>query len=82
MADRCTECGLSSPNHRVGCDVTEAPEEEVVDDKSCEECGEDPCACEEVDYSSMKVGELKEILKIKGLETTGKKADLIERLSG
>ena len=60
--------------------VVEAPEEEL-----CEECGEDPCACEEeeeVDYSSMKVSELKQLLKIKGFKTTGKKADLIERLEG
>ena len=60
--------------------VVEAPEEEL-----CEECGEDPCACEEeeeVDYSSMKVSELKQLLKIKGLKTTGNKADLIERLEG
>mgnify|MGYP005812964271 FL=1 len=28
MADRCTECGLSSPNHRIGCDVIEAPKVE------------------------------------------------------
>ena len=83
MADRCTACGLSAPNHRVGCDAAEAPDKEVVEDKSCVECGEDPCACEEeVDYSSMKVAELKELLNIKGLETTGKKANLIERLEG
>jgi len=60
--------------------VIEAPEEEL-----CEECGEDPCACEEeeeVDYFSMKVSELKQLLKIKGFKTTGKKADLIARLEG
>jgi hypothetical protein len=30
MSDRCTECGLLAPNHRDGCDVTEAPEEKAV----------------------------------------------------
>ena len=30
MADRCTACGLLAPNHRDGCDVTEAPEEKAV----------------------------------------------------
>ena len=34
-----------------------------------------------VDYSKMKVAELKNELKEKGLSTTGKKADLIKRLS-
>ena len=36
---------------------------------------------EEKDYSSMKVAELKAKLKEKGLSTSGKKADLIKRLS-
>ena len=57
MVDRCIECGLLAPNHRGGCDVTEAPEEKIVEEEvleeeveeeavSCGECGEDPCACE------------------------------------
>ena len=54
--------------------AVEEPEEEEVLEEEDEE--------EEVDYSSMKVAELKELLKIKGLETTGEKADLIERLEG
>tara|TARA_Y100000310_G_scaffold29945_1_gene28473 strand:+ start:47 stop:331 length:285 start_codon:yes stop_codon:yes gene_type:complete len=58
-------------------EVVEAPEEEDEEEVLEEEDEE-----EEVDYSSMKVAELKELLKIKGLETTGKKADLIERLEG
>ena len=33
------------------------------------------------DYEKMTVAELKEILKEKGLPVSGKKADLIERLS-
>ena len=33
-----------------------------------------------VDYSKMKIAELKEALKAKGLPSTGVKADLLERL--
>ena len=36
---------------------------------------------EEKDYSSMKVAELKAELKNKGLSTSGKKADLVKRLT-
>jgi len=36
---------------------------------------------EELDYSSMKVSELKDLLKERGLPISGKKAELIERLS-
>ena len=42
---------------------------------------EEPVSTDEIDYSSMTVAELKEILKEKGLPVSGKKADLIERLS-
>ena len=96
MDEYCEVCNISIRFHsKVKCElpaeepkveevteevVVEAPEEEL-----CEECGEDPCACEEeeeVNYSSMKVSELKQLLKIKGLKTTGNKADLIERLEG
>ena len=99
MDEYCEVCNISIKFHsKVKCElpaeelkVEEVIEEEVVEaseEELCEECGEDPCACEEeeeeeeVDYSSMKVAELKELLKIKGLQTTGKKADLIERLEG
>ena len=94
----CTDCGAKFEKQPSTCNACgaetfallqkeydaagnlEEPEEEL-----CKECGEDPCACEEeeeVDYSSMKVSELKQLLKIKGFKTTGKKADLIARLEG
>ena len=34
-----------------------------------------------MDYESMTVAELKEILKARGLKVSGKKAELIQRLS-
>ena len=48
----------------------DSEESEIVDESN-----------ENVDYSSMTVAELKEILKEKGLPVSGKKADLIDRLS-
>ena len=42
---------------------------------------EEQVSTDNIDYSSMTVAELKEILKEKGLPVSGKKADLIERLS-
>ena len=49
-------------------------EQEETDPPSGEDSGE------EVDYSSMKVTELKELLKAAGKPVSGKKADLIARL--
>ena len=48
----------------------DSEESEIVDESN-----------ENVDYSSMTVAELKKILKEKGLPVSGKKADLIDRLS-
>ena len=58
--------------------ISEIAEEEkaVEEDHSVEET---PSA--DLDYSSMTVAELKEILKERGLPVSGKKADLIERLT-
>ena len=55
---------------------------ELAEDDAADETGsEEPDSTESIDYSSMTVAELKEILKEKGLPVSGKKADLIERLS-
>ena len=54
--------------------VDETAAEEVVNDEDAEESNN------EVDYSSMKVAELKELLKEKNLPVSGTKAELIERL--
>ena len=54
--------------------ISELAEDDVIE-------SEEPDSTESVDYSSMTVAELKEILKEKGLPVSGKKADLIERLS-
>ena len=54
--------------------VDETVAEEVMNDEDTEESNN------EVDYSSMKVAELKELLKEKNLPVSGTKAELIERL--
>ena len=56
-----------------GKDVVEEKEEETKDDKS-------ETDTEEIDFKSMKVAELKELLKEKKLPVSGTKAELIERL--
>jgi len=58
--------------------ISEIAEEEpaVEEESAVEEAPSD-----DLDYSSMTVAELKEILKERGLPVSGKKADLIERLS-
>ena len=60
----------------VAAEAGEAISELAEDDES-----EETDSTENVDYSSMTVAELKEILKEKGLPVSGKKADLVERLS-
>ena len=62
--------------------------EDAKNDTSAEKTVETPAKedkaeeteSEEVDYSSMKVAELKELLKEKDLPVSGTKAELIERL--
>ena len=54
--------------------VDETAAEEVVNDEDAEESNN------EVEHSSMKVAELKELLKEKNLPVSGTKAELIERL--
>ena len=53
-------------------------EEPVVEEPVVEETVEEPT----VDYSKYTVKELKVMLEEKGLSTDGKKADLVERMSG
>ncbi len=63
-------------------EAEEAPaEEEAVEEEAPEE--EAPAeeeASGDVDYSSMTVAELKDLLKAAGKPVSGKKAELIERL--
>ena len=54
--------------------VEEVPVEDNKDDESTIESDD------KIDYSSMKVAELKELLKEKDLPVSGTKAELIERL--
>ena len=54
---------------------------EAISERAEDDGSEESESIESVDYSSMTVAELKEILKEKGLPVSGKKADLIERLS-
>jgi small subunit ribosomal protein S3Ae len=54
----------------------EESEEEVAEEAESEEEGDEDVA----DYASMKVAELKELLKAAGKPVSGKKADLIARL--
>ena len=56
-------------------------QEEVDTDDEAEEV-EEEATSEKVDYSSMTVPELKDVLKEKGLPVSGKKSELIERLEG
>ena len=73
-----------------GADEVEDSVEEVVDDVAEEDTPAEEAAVEEapaeeatsddVDYSSMTVAELKELLKAAGKPVSGKKAELIERL--
>lgn len=57
-------------------EAEETPAEEVAE----EEAPAEEAASGDVDYSSMTVAELKELLKAAGKPVSGKKAELIERL--
>tara|TARA_R100000900_G_scaffold64097_2_gene51419 strand:- start:541 stop:1041 length:501 start_codon:yes stop_codon:yes gene_type:complete len=64
--------------------IKETPvvEEPVVEEPVVEEVVEDGEAPLDMDWSELTVKELKVVLTEKGLSTEGKKADLVERLSG
>eukprot|EP00577_Skeletonema_sp_RCC1716_P006963 CAMPEP_0113388356 /NCGR_PEP_ID=MMETSP0013_2-20120614/9039_1 /TAXON_ID=2843 ORGANISM="Skeletonema costatum, Strain 1716" /NCGR_SAMPLE_ID=MMETSP0013_2 /ASSEMBLY_ACC=CAM_ASM_000158 /LENGTH=560 /DNA_ID=CAMNT_0000271339 /DNA_START=128 /DNA_END=1810 /DNA_ORIENTATION=- /assembly_acc=CAM_ASM_000158 len=59
-------------------EVTAEEEDEEVEEEAVEPV---QAALDEADLSSMTVPELKELLKEKGLKVSGKKAELIERLT-
>ena len=63
-------------------EAEEAPaEEEAVEEEAPEEeTPAEEAASDDVDYSSMTVAELKDLLKAAGKPVSGKKAELIERL--
>ena len=65
------------PNILKETPVEETPVEEPAVEEEPEEVVE-----ETVDYSQYTVKQLKEMLEEKGLSTEGKKADLVERMSG
>ena len=64
--------------------ILSSNETEEIVEESASETNDDDGAAEEisevVDYSSMKVAELKELLKEKNLPVSGTKSELIERL--
>jgi small subunit ribosomal protein S3Ae len=62
-------------------ELAEDEESDEVEVESSDATETIPESTEGVDYSSMTVAELKEILKERGLPVSGKKAELIERLS-
>ena len=61
-------------------DVAEAEEVPVEEEAPEEEAPAEEPSSDDVDYSSMTVAELKELLKAAGKPVSGKKAELIERL--
>ena len=63
-------------------EAEEAPVEEAatVEEAVEEEAPAEEASSDDVDYSSMTVAELKELLKAAGKPVSGKKAELIERL--
>ena len=66
-------------------DAAAAPEEAPAEEAPAEEAPAEEAPAEEAapsaDYDSMKVAELKELLKAAGKPVSGKKADLIARLN-
>jgi len=58
----------------------DTPTEKTVETATEEDAETEETESEDIDYSSMKVAELKELLKEKGLPVSGTKAELIERL--
>ena len=62
-------------------EVEEAAEEEAAEEEAAEEeAPAEEVSSDDVDYSSMTVAELKDLLKAAGKPVSGKKAELIERL--
>ena len=65
---------LEDADNKTTVEETEEPEDTTEDEDNTEESSD-------VDYSAMKVAELKELLKEKDLPVSGTKAELIERLN-
>ena len=61
-------------------DVVEAEDAPVEEEAAEEEAPAEEASSDDVDYSSMTVAELKDLLKAAGKPVSGKKAELIERL--
>ena len=61
-------------------DVAEAEEVPVEEEAAEEEAPAEEASSDDVDYSSMTVAELKDLLKAAGKPVSGKKSELIERL--
>lgn len=61
-------------------EVAEAEEEAVEEEAPEEEAPAEEASSGDVDYSSMTVAELKDLLKAAGKPVSGKKSELIERL--
>ena len=61
-------------------EVVEAEEVPVEEEAAEEEAPAEEASSDDVDYSSMTVAELKDLLKAAGKPVSGKKAELIERL--
>ena len=72
-----------SEKSEVVSESTEEASEETIDEASAEDESASEEAVQETlqDFSSMTVAELKELLKAAGKPVSGKKAELIERLS-
>ena len=81
------EAGESVDDDEEGEDQPEVAEEAPVEEAAAEPAEEEapaeeaPAASGDVDYDSMTVAELKELLKAAGKPVSGKKADLIARLN-
>ena len=71
--DRELEKILEEADNETAVEETEESEDTTEDEDNSEESID-------VDYSTMKVAELKELLKEKDLPVSGTKAELIERL--
>ena len=74
------EEGSDDADDNVVEEVAEAEEAPVEEEAAEEEAPAEEASSDAVDYSSMTVAELKELLKAAGKPVSGKKAELIERL--
>jgi hypothetical protein len=71
---------MLSPAMLMDVPPSEEELERILAEEETED-GEDDKTDAEVDYESLTVPELKELLKAQGMPVSGKKAELVERLS-